>query len=75
MPGIMHHYVFDVLKVEKMETYANLYNTNSIGVFKKFGNRVVKQDDKFMYFEGTADDFHKVSEEIDGLLSSFFTRE
>ena len=52
----------------------HLFNTNSIGVYKKFGNRVVKQDDKFMYFEGTADDFHEVSGDIDVLLSCFFDR-
>ena len=57
-----------------MESYANLSNTNSIGVFKKFGNRVVKQDDKFMYFESAADDFHRVSDDIDALLSCFFNR-
>ena len=74
MAGFLHHYIFDVLKIEKMESYANLSNTNSIGVFKKFGNRVVKQDDKFMYFEGTADDFHEVSGDIDVLLSCFFDR-
>ena len=74
MAGFLHHYIFDVLKIEKMEAYANLFNTNSIGVYKKFGNRVVKQDDKFMYFEGTADDFHEVSGDIDVLLSCFFDR-
>ena len=74
MAGFLHHYIFDVLKIEKMESYANLSNTNSIGVFKKFGNRVVKQDDKFMYFESAAADFHRVSDLSRPLLVSYYHR-
>lgn len=73
MAGFLHHYVFDVLKIEKMESHANLFNTNSIGITKRFGSRVVRQDERFMYFEITAADYYKQSAEIDSLLCSFLS--